>query len=169
MSIELKDTGQDVLELDFETPEKGVSICEIEEGIQLYTNQNSGKTSLRIPMVIDSVEEGPEDNDGLKLSHFCPIETAWGEKQIAGILTIVGLMGAFAKKFGTQVDPTSDQFINSLKLKLPGTFIRVHHDVRTDNNGKQRATVVRFEKLKKKIDAVKSVENKDSAEAASDW
>jgi len=173
MVIELQDTGQEVLELDFENPVKGVSICQIEEGIQLYTNENSGKTSLRIPMEIDSVEEGPESNVGLKLSHFCPIETAWGEKQMAGILTIVGLMGACVEKFGTQVDSTSEPFINFLKLKLPGKFVRVHHDVRTDNKGKERATIVRFEKLKKKIDpddpvASKKVENKGSAEATSE-
>ena len=126
-------------------------------------------------MVIDTSEEGPESNVGLKLSHFCPIETAWGEKQMAGILTIVGLMGACIEKFGTQVDSNSEQFINFLKLKLPGKFVRVHHDVRTDNKGKERATIVRFEKLKKNIDTVKpvestKVENKGSAESASeDW
>jgi hypothetical protein len=172
MAIELQNTGQDVLELDFENPKKGISVCQIEEGVSLFTNENSGKTSLRIPMIIDSTEEGPEENCGLKMSHFCPIETAWGEKQMAGILTIVGLMDACVKKFGTQVDSTSEQFINFLKLKLPGKFLKVHHDVRTDNKGKERATVLRFEKLKKKVEPVKHVavgENKDSAEAASDW
>ena len=38
-------------------------------------------------MVIDTVEEGSESNAGLKLSHFCPIETAFGEKQMAGTLS----------------------------------------------------------------------------------
>lgn len=175
MAIELQDTGQDVLELDFENPKKGVSICLIEEGIQLYTNASSGKTSLIIPLVIDSVEEGPEGNVGLQFSYFCPIETTWGEKQMAGILTIVDLMGACVEKFGPQVDSTSEAFINFLKLKLPGKFIRAHHDVRTDNKGKERAKVVRFEKLKKKTDVVKQVEstkveNKGSAEPTSeDW
>ena len=59
MAIELQDTGQDTVELDFETPEKGVSICEIEEGIQSRTNEASGKTTLWIPLSIDKVEEGP--------------------------------------------------------------------------------------------------------------
>ena len=92
-----------------------------------------------------------------------------------GILTIAGLIEACVEKLGTQVDSTSEGFINFLKLKLPGKFIRVHHDVRTDNKGKERATVVRFEKLKKKIDTVKpvestKVENKGSAEPTSeDW
>ena len=109
------------------------------------------------------------------MSGKSPIETAFGEKQMAGIITIVGLMGACVETFGTQVDSTSDRFINFLKLKLPGKFIRVHHDVRTDNKGKERATVVRFEKLKKKIATVKPAENKNvenigSAESGTeDW
>jgi len=175
MSIELQDNGRDFLDLDFENPEKGISICQIEEGIALYTNESSGKTSLRIPMLIDRAEAGPESNIGLKLSHFCPIETAWGEKQLAGILSITGLMGACVEKFGTQVDSMSEPLINFLKLKLPGKFLRVHHDVRVDNKGKERATVVRFEKLKKNLDNAKpanssKVANRGAAENASeDW
>jgi hypothetical protein len=172
MSITLEDIGKDTLDLDFETPGAGVSICQIEEGIQLYTNENSGKTSLRIPMVIDTVEEGPEGNVGLKLSHFCPIETGWGEKQMAGILSIVGLMGLCVDKFGTEVDSTNESFINFLKLKLPDKFVRVHHDVRVDNKGKERATIVRFEKLGKKPaptgPANQEAGRKGSAEAASE-
>ena len=82
-------------------------------------------------------------------------------------------MGACVEKFGTQVDSTSEQFINFLKLKLPGKFIRVHHDVGTDNKGKERATVLKFERITKKPDAVdpvesKKAENTGSAEATSE-
>jgi hypothetical protein len=172
MTINLQETGQDTVELDFEVPEKGVSTCQIEEGIQSYTNDTSGKTSLRIPMSIDKVEEGPDNNLGLKLSHFVPIETGWGEKQMAGILTVTGLMNACIEKFGSQVDATSESFINWLKLKLPGKFIRVHHDVRKDNNSKQRAKVTRFEKLNKTLKPVEENKEgtKDSAEPKSaEW
>jgi len=171
MTIKLEDTGKDVLDLDFETPEAGVSICQIEEGIQLYVNENSGKTSLRIPMVIDAVEEGPEGNVGLKFSHFIPIETEWGEKQVAGILSITGLMGICNEKFGRKADCMSEQFINFIKLKLPDKFIKVHHDVRVDNKGKERATIVRLEKLRRRPDPGGTTshpknQNHDSAEAA---
>lgn len=172
MTINLQDTGQDTVELDFEVPEKGVSTCQIEEGIQTHTNENSGKTTLRIPLSIDKVEEGPDSNVGLKLSHFVPIETAWGEKQLAGILTVTGLMNACIEKFGSQVDATSEAFINWLKLKLPGKFVRVHHEVRTDNNGKQRAKVTRLEKLNRTLTPAEKnkAESNDSAEPkSSDW
>jgi hypothetical protein len=170
MAIDLKDSGRDVIDLDFEIPDKGVSTCRIEEGIQQYTNPTSGKTSLRIPLVIEDVAEGPESNIGLKLSHFCPIETAWGEKQLAGILSLVGLMDACAEKFGTEVDSTSEKFLNYIKLKLPDKLLKVHHDVRTDNKGRERPTVARFERLKKNQRSVsKPDESKGSSGAKSDW
>ena len=145
--MQLKDTGKDYLDLDFEVPEAGVSNLQFEEGIQKRTNEKTGKTTLRLPMVIDKVEEGPSGNEGKKLSHFVPIETEFGEKQLAGILTITGLMPGFAKKFGNDVDVTDDAFINALKLKLPGKLIKVAHEVRKDQGGKDRANVTRFEKL----------------------
>jgi hypothetical protein len=145
--MELKDTGKDYLDLDFEIPQSGVSVVQFEEGIQKRTNESSGKTTLQLPMVIDRVIEGPEDNAGKKMSHFVPIETGFGEKQLAGILTITGLMGAFSKKFGADVDVTDDTFVNALKLKLPGKFITATHEVRKDNSGKDRVNVIRFEKV----------------------
>ena len=145
--MELKETGKEYLDLDFEVPEAGVSILQFEEGIQKRTNEKTGKTTLQLPMVIDKVGEGPPGNEGKKLSHFVPIETEFGEKQLAGILTITGLMPGFAKKFGGDVDVTDDTFINALKLKLPGKFIKATHEVRKDQNGKDRANVTRFEKV----------------------
>jgi hypothetical protein len=145
--MELKETGKDYLDLDFEVPEAGVSILQFEEGIQKRTNEKTGKTTLQLPMVIDKVEEGPAENGSKKLSHFVPIETEFGERQLSGILTITGLMGAFAKKFGADVDVTDDGFVNALKLKLPGKFIKATHEVRKDQSGKDRANVTRFEKV----------------------
>jgi hypothetical protein len=145
--MQLKDTGKDYLDLDFEVPEAGVSILQFEEGIQKRTNEKTGKTTLQLPMVIDRAVEGPEGNEGKKMSHFVPIETEFGEKQLAGILTITGLMPGFAKKFGNDVDVTDDAFINALKLKLPGKSVKATHEVRKDQSGKDRANVTRFEKV----------------------
>jgi len=96
--MELKDTGKDYLDLDFEVPEAGVSILQFEEGIQKRTNEKTGKTTLQLPLVIDSVVEGPAENKGKKMIHFVPIETEFGEKQLAGILTITGLMPGSARE-----------------------------------------------------------------------
>jgi hypothetical protein len=98
--MKLEDTKQDFMDLNFEVPQPGISVLQFQEGIQKRTNENSGKTTLQLPLVIDRVVEGPDDNQGKKLSHFVPIETEWGERQLAGILTLTGLMGGFSKKFG---------------------------------------------------------------------
>jgi hypothetical protein len=145
--MKLQDTGQDTLDLDFEIPDAGVSVLQFQEGVQKRTNENTGKTTLQIPFAIDQVVEGPEDNEGRKLSHFVPIETDFGEKQLAGILTLTGLMGPFAENFGDQVDITSERFINALKLKLPGKFIKGYHEVRKDQNGRDRANIIKFERV----------------------
>ena len=143
--MELKETGKEYLDLDFEVPEAGVSILQFEEGIQKRTNEKTGKTTLQLPFVIDGVVEGPAENKGKKMSHFVPIETDFGEKQLAGILTITGLIGQLAQKFGATADVTDDAFINAVKLKLPGKMIKAQHEVRKDNAGKDRVNIVRFE------------------------
>ena len=90
--MKLENTGSDVIDLDFEVPAPGTSVLEIQEGIRKNYNENSGKTTLLLPFMIDRVVEGPDGNEGLKLNHFVPIETAFGEKQLAGILTITELI-----------------------------------------------------------------------------
>lgn len=164
--MELKDTGKDTLDLEFEIPEAGVSILQFQEGIQKRTNENSGKTTLQLPFVIDQVVEGPDANAGKKLSHFVPIETEYGERMLQGILTLTGLVGSFAEKFGNEVEVTDDKFINALKLKLPGKFIKGTHEVRKDNSGKDRSNIVKLEKFSK--GKSKSQPAKPSGDAESD-
>ena len=138
---------RDFLDLNFELPTRGVSILMFEEGIQKRTNEKSGKTTLQLPFVISEVIEGEEDNQGKKLSHFVPIETKWGEKQIASLLAMTGLLGKFAEKFNGEVDVHDDNFIDSLKLKFVGKKIKAHHDVQKDQAGKDRTVIIRFEKV----------------------
>jgi hypothetical protein len=145
--MKLEDTGVTAMDLDFQVPEAGVSVLQFEEGITKRFNENSGKTTLQLPFIIDQMIEGPKSNAGLKLSHFVPIETEFGEKQLASILSITDLMDPFLKKFGPDVEVTDDTFVNALKIKLPGKFIKATHEVRKDNSGKDRATITRFEKV----------------------
>ncbi len=144
--MKLENTNQESMDLAFEIAQAGVSVLQFEEGIQKRTNEKSGKTTLQLPFVIDRVIEGPEENHGRKLAHFVPIETDFGEKQLAGILTLTGLVDSLAQKFGEDVDVTDDQLINALKLKLPGKFIKAHHEVRKDQQGKDRANITKFER-----------------------
>ncbi len=143
--MKLEDTKQTYLDLSYEIPQPGVSGVQFEEGIEKMTNQNSGKTTLRLPLVIDRVLEGPEDNAGKKLSHFVPIETDFGQRQLAGILVMTGLMPAFSKNFGPEVDAQDDKFLNAVKLRLPGKRVVAHHGIRKDNKGKDQVNITRME------------------------
>ena len=169
--MKIEDTNQDSMELGFEIPEPGLSVCKFDEGVQKRTNEISGKTTLQLPLTIDQVIEGPEENVGKKMSHFVPIETSFGEKQLNGILTMTGLVNSFAKKFGDEVEATDDRFINAIKLKLPDKFVTVHHDVRKDNKGRDQVNIVKFERFGKgKPAASKSVKKTDNSDAGNeDW
>jgi hypothetical protein len=166
MTLKLENTGQETLELGFEIVQPGVSILQFEEGVQKRTNENSGKTTLQLPMVVDQVIEGPEDNEGRKLSHFVPIETDFGERQLAGILTLTGLVDKMAGKFGPEVEVTNESFINGLKLKMPGKFIKAYHELRKDMNGKDRTNITKFEKVGNKPHNPAQQKSKATAE---DW
>ena len=143
--MKLENTGQTYMDLDFDVPQKGKSVLEFDQGMTKMTNSTSGKTSLRIPFRIIDVLEGPETNLDARLSHFCPIATAFGEKQIANILTMTGQIEAFAKRFNGDVDIASDEFVDFLKAKLLGQVIVGHHEIKKDQSGKDRANITRFE------------------------
>jgi hypothetical protein len=161
----------DVLDLEFEIPQPGTSICQFLEGVTKRTNEASGKTTLQLPLQIDTVLEGPDDNEGRKLSHFVPIETPFGEKQLSGILTLTGLIDSFAARFGGDIDATSDKLINALKLKLPGKFVKVTHVVRKDGQGKDRCNVIKVEAATNKASSAKkqSSAKQEGDAGGDDW
>ena len=165
--MKLEHTGSDVIELDFEVPEPGTSILEIQEGIRKNFNENSGKTTFLIPFLIDRVVEGPDSNKGLKLPHFVPIETPFGEKQLAAILTYTDLIDPFAKKFGVDVDCTDDRFLDALKLKLVGKKLMAVHTLRADKNGRERPNIAKFERATNSKPVQKEISG-DSRSAAAD-
>lgn len=170
--MKLEKSELNELNLDFETPEPGVSILQVGEGIRIFYNENSGKTSLIIPLVIVKVIEGPENNYGLKLTYFVPIETDWGEKQIVHILTITDLIDEFSAKFNGEVDINDDRFINTLKLKLVGKLIQAEHVKRFDKNKRERASIAKIIKFNSSKDNPSPIENSDSRPADAkneDW
>lgn len=144
--MRLEETGPDFIDLGYEIPQPGVSLVQFEEGVTKQTNEKSGKTTLRLPMQITGVIEGPEENEGRKMSHFVPIETDYGAKQLSAILRITGLLPGFLKAFGKDADPLEEKFLNMLKLKLPGKLIKVHHNLRVDPKGKEQVNITRLEK-----------------------
>jgi hypothetical protein len=173
--MKLENNGITHLDLGFEVPQPGISIIQFEEGISKQTNEKSGKTTLRLPLIIDRVIEGPEENAGKKMSHFVPIETEFGERQLAGILNLTGLMPAFTKNFGQDVDVQDEKFLNALKLKLPGKIAKVHHGIRQDNKGKDQVNITRLEKADgkgvepSKVPAGKPLAQQAQQSAKEDW
>ena len=166
--MKLKDTGNDEFSFDFETPEPGESILMIDDGVRKYYNENSGKTSLIVPFTIDRVISGPESNVGLKITLFVSLEKTYGEKQLENLLTIVGIIDWFFKKYGEEVDINDDRFINELSLKLPGKFIRAEHAKRIDKNKKERAYITKLAKAYTNI--IKPIPgNENGAQNSSNW
>ena len=147
--MKLENVSVESMDLSFEIATPGVSICQFEEGIQKMTNEKSGKTTLRLPLQIIQVVEGEEGNIGRSFSLFIPIETSFGEKQLQAILSMTGLLDGFRTKFPDEIDLLEEEFINTLAVKLLGKRIRVTHDLRKDQQGKDRVTVLRLEKIAK--------------------
>ncbi len=145
--MKLENQKIDSMDLAYEVPGPGVSICEFSVGISKNVNEKSGKSTLRLPLTIVEVLDGPEDNEGKKFSHFLPIQTPYGEKQLHGILSMVGLLEGFAMKFQGEIDPLEDVFLAALQIKLVGKRIKVIHEIRKDQKGKDQVNVVRFERV----------------------
>jgi hypothetical protein len=134
------DTGQDKFELGFEIPEPGEYLFQISEGIYLFINENSGKTSLKIPTKIVEPINGDEGSVGMAVTHFVPIETTYGEKQICSLLTITGLAQYFEEKFPSDTEFTDQKFIDTIKLKLPDKYFKGEIEVFENNKGRKNAS-----------------------------
>lgn len=143
-------TGEEKAELGFQTPEPGTYTFEVSEGIELFTNENSGKTSLKVPTKIVEAIEGDEDSVDMTVMHFVPIETRWGEKQLASLLTITDLAEAFEKRFPGDVSYLDQTFLDAVKLKLPGKLFRGVIEIRENNKGQKNANFKSWEKLQGK-------------------
>jgi len=179
----IKPGKEERMDFDFKVPDTGDYRFQIDEGIKLETNANSGKTSLWIPSKIVECRGGEsDDNLELQVTHFVPIESDFGAKQIAHILSITGLFEAFDKKFpGEGVDISSEEFINALKLKLPGQLFDGGINT-VEKDGKRRANFKYIEKVgagkgkaagKAKTAAAAKAETKTETKAAAaggdDW
>ena len=176
------ETQNERMDFDFKVPDTGDYRFQIDEGIKLETNATSGKTSLWIPSKIVECRGGEsEENLELQVTHFVPINSDYGAKQIAHILSITGLFEAFDKKFpGEGVDISSGEFINALKLKLPGQLFDGGINT-VEKDGKRRANFKYIEKVgagkgkaagKAKATAAKTetkTETKAAAAGGDDW
>ncbi len=153
------------MDLTFPIVSEGTYIWEIDEGIKLFTNEESGKTSQQIPMLVDQAIEGNEEEAGKKATLFIPIETKWGQDQLCVLLSITGLMPSFIEKFGEDIDVMDTKFQAMLALKLQGKYIKAIHEIQKDNKGIDRMRFIKIAEVKSKAKTKGKPEKKEDDEA----
>ena len=162
-------TDQEKMELGYQLPEAGKYLFQVAEGIDLFTNENSGKTSLKVPTKILEVIDGDESSVDITVTHFLPIETNYGEKQLCSLLTITGLAPAFEKRFADGTSFLEAKFVDSIKLKLPGKLFVGEIEVRDNKKGQKNANFKYWERHEKKKSQPKFVEDKTNEVADEEW
>lgn len=163
-------TDSTSMDFGFELPEGGMvkHICQIEDGIDVKKNENSGKTSMRLPLRV--VSEG--DSLNVSFSQFIPIESKWGEKQICSLLTLTGVAEKFEKKFNDDTGFTDEEFVNAMKIALPGKMLAVQGEIaKRKGTDQDQYNVKRWEKVGKGKKAAPKVEEKATTNDADgdDW
>jgi hypothetical protein len=161
-------TDENRMELGYQVPEAGKYLFQVSEGIDLFTNENSGKTSLKVPTKILEAIEGDAGSVDLTVIHFIPIETAYGEKQVCSLLTITDLAPAFEKRFADGTSFMDVKFIDSVKLKLPGKLFVGEIEVRENSKGQKNANFKSWERHEKKSQP-KFVEGKTNETGEEEW
>ena len=127
--MKIENTGQEEIDLGFEVHAEGTYLFQIDEGVELTTNEETGSQTLRVPFVSKDCREGDQDSVGRKVMMFINVikkdgeENDFGGKQINNILTMTGLADSFAKNMPGDIAINSEKFIDHLKLKLPGKWI----------------------------------------------
>ncbi len=160
-------TGEEEFNLGFQNPTEGISLMQLQEGVQLYINDETHSESLIVPMQVVKVFEGEDENLERKASLFVNLITkegeanAFGEKTVCNILTLTNLAKKFEKKFPGDTAFNSDEFLTALKLKLPGAMIKVKHEL----DSKDRFQAVKLFKVTKKDSAVEEPADKEEPAA----
>ena len=113
--------GRENASWDFAFPGDGFHRAIFQEGVTLKVNENSGKESLMVPMMI---EEDGEDN-GVKVSAFIntrdenQVVYKQTEQQIADVIVNAKLYDAFVEKYPDETSWLSPRIIEALKIALP--------------------------------------------------
>ena len=167
--------GTENVSWGFRNPVDGWHTVSFQEGINLKVNETSGKESLYIPLTVD---EGSDD-DGCKLGTFIntrdenkqPYKSV--EKQLGDVVTNAGMFDNLTKKFADADSYLDSRIIDTLKIKLPGTFVMVETRMTKDQKGNDRCNVVGWAPKGTVKEAKKPVEKKAGKEAktdaGSDW
>ena len=149
--MKIDQNAPDSIDLVFQLPTPGTYVWQLQEGVELYENENTGKKSLRVPMKVDRPIEGDAEAVGIEASHFLPIMTPYGEKQLNILLSITGLLQEAAEKFSQEdVSVEDDRLQGWLKLNLPGKFLQATHTIGENQKGRKTINFSNFRKVNAK-------------------
>ena len=154
----------------FRVPTPGWHTVCFQEGVDLFTNETSGKQSVTVPAVID---EGGAD-DGIRLTVFCPYKddtggfSAFGEQKLADVLSAVNLFDKFEEKFPGDVSLFEAHILEAVKIKVPGCFAKMKVELSKDS---KYSNIVGIAGMKADTAAVKPEKPAKSTgkQAPADW
>jgi len=159
MAIKWEEYGKNVDEefsTGFDEMQPGDYLLQFEEGIELYTNTETGSQSIRLPLTaIDAKDDDIKTSIGRKISVFQNVTktdgdiNTFGEKTVMEILARAGVMEHIANSIPNDAEINSDAFILEVKKCLPGRTIFGTVHLEKDLKGKERAAVKSWRKNKK--------------------
>ncbi len=175
--MEVKDTGQEEMDMGFTPVPDGTYVWQIMEDIELGASEDSDAKTFKVPLQVDSIVDGDSDAVGMSANMYINVikkdgdENPAGGKTITNILSRVGLVDSFVKNFkkefgqkdgSLKIPPDNEKFVNALILKLPGNFLRLTHNIQTDENtGRKNTNWTKMASIKKKKLSTKDEETDD--------
>lgn len=157
------------LDLGFQPPEPGTYIWEVLK-LSPFTGPNSGKQMLKLDFQLDCNDDGsPAEVKGARGTHFVPIESEYGERQMNQILNIAGLIDDAISKFHGDIDYTDPRVTDWLSVNLEGKFLTAVHGLREYTKEGELRKSVDFKKFLFKKGATLKAVSTPSAAAVGDW
>ena len=137
----MKYQGRTNAEWGFKNPVEGWFDVVITDDIDIITNQNSGKQSLRVPTKVTDGEMA-----GGNINIFCAMDTEFGEQKFADIIANAGLQAQVDKAFPGDISPLDAGVIKKMTAVLPGKVLRLKLEPFT-KDGKTYGNIVSIDKL----------------------
>ncbi len=127
----------------FTNPEPGWYLMEFVGEFAEKSNENSGKTTLRVPLkVVDGDYAGSQQSIFITLNPSTEGEARANKSKVANILAATGLDEAFEKKFPGDISALDAKVLDALKMRIPAKSVMVRLDESKGKDGKTYVNIV---------------------------
>ena len=118
--------GREEPDYNFQIPAAGWHNVIVQEGIDFLKKDGEDKVSDKgnRTIIVNMVIDGGDDN-GKRVSLFCPFETEFGEQKLADLLVVTGMAPKFEEKFPGDVSLWDTKVFQAIQLRLPKSFLQV--------------------------------------------